>query len=403
MMSSPVNQPVNQIEASSPRQSIRRTRRVLLACDYYIHETHQGIVGYAKQAGWIIDSRVLNHGLLPAEWKADGILTFIGSNDRFGPVLRASKLPMVNMSPWRPELQIPTVVPNNREVGRLACEHLISHGLSHLAMVQFEPGSITGAARREGFEGAARAAGKTFHSLIASPSGSNGLRESLPRIGKAITGLPRPLGIFTEGDMWAVEIIYLCQQIGLKVPEDIAVIGVDNDPLVVDASPVSVSSVDNNLYALGYQAAALLDRLMNGEPPPTQPILVPPIGVAQRSSTSTIAATHDEVVAALKFIEAHFRDPITVADVANDLTISRRRLQDLFLRQVGQTVSEHITRHRLNLAKQMLHETQMKAGAIAERSGFGSHARMAKAFARVLATTPSQFRQDRLGRSVNRQ
>ena len=381
---------------SPPARRPRPTRRVLLACDYYIHEAHRGLVGYAKQAGWIVDARTQENGMLPADWRADGILTFIGSSDRLGPTLRASGLPLVNMSPWRADLKLPTVMLDNREAGRLAGEHLLGCCLKDLAMVQFSPWSLTSAARREGFERVVRSAGRAFHPLvIAGPEGRASREHLLPQLAEAIRRLPKPVGLFTEGDASAVEVIHLCQQVGLAVPEDVAVIGVDNDPLVVDVAPVPVSSVDNNLYGLGYRAAELLQRLMDGEPAPAEPVLVPPIGVAQRTSTSVLAATHDEVAAALAFIHAHFREPITVADVSAELAISRRRLQDLFLRHVGRTLSREITRHRLNLAKQLLHESQLKVAAIAERCGFGSPARMTKVFARVLHTTPAGFRQDR--------
>jgi LacI family transcriptional regulator len=382
-----------------PAASRRRpaARRVLLACDYYIHEAHEGIVGYAKQVGWIVDARTRRAGVLPPNWFADGILTYVDSSDRLGPTLRASGLPIVNMSHWRADLRLPTVALDDRGAGRLAAEHLIGCCLNHLAMVQFAPGSLTSAARREGFEQAAQGAGRTFHPLVmvGGEPMDRASQLHLTELADAIGRLPKPVGILTEGDAWAVEVIHLCQQMGLSVPEEVAVIGVDNDPLVVDVAPVPVSSVDNNMYGLGYRAAELLDQLMDGQPAPAEPVLVPPVGVAQRASTSLLAATHEEVAAALAFIHANFREPITVADVAAELSISRRRLQDLFLRHVNRTISGEITRHRLNLAKQLLHESQLKVGMVAERCGFGSHARMTKVFSRVLGMTPAEFRQDR--------
>jgi LacI family transcriptional regulator len=325
---------------------------VLLAMDYYLHQVHEGVVDYARRAGWILDARPQAHRQLPSNWEADGILTFIGSIDVFGPELRASGLPMVNMSPWGAEFGLPSVQLDNEQAGRLAADHLVSP-----------------------------------HSEDAPPGVLLGwLKEQ-------ISALPRPVGVFTEGDLWAVEMIHICQQLGLRVPDDIAIVGIDNDPLVVDVAPVPVSSVDNNLHGLGMEAAALLDRLLSGEAPPAETIFIQPRGVVQRRSTNTLAVSNEDVAAAITFIHAHFRDPITVADVASESHISRRRLQDLFLEHIGRTISQEIQRARLDLAKRMLHESPMKIGLIAERCGLGSGVQMAKVFSRELKTTPKAYRQ----------
>jgi LacI family transcriptional regulator len=367
---------------------------VLLALDYYIHQVHQGVVDYARQAGWMLDARAQHQRQLPPGWQADGVLTFVGSEDLFGKEIRASGLPIVNMSPWGQKYRVPSVQLDNRKAGALAAEHFIGRGITQLAMVQFSPTSLTSRARREGFESATTSAGRTFHALIGPDEEETGATKGqmLQWLGESLAKLPRPCGVFTEGDLWAVEIIYLCPQLSLRVPEDIAVVGIDNDPMVVDVAPVPVSSVDNNLHGLGLQAAALLDKLMSGERAPVEPILVQPRGVVQRRSTNVIAVSNEDVATAMAFIHSHFREPITVGDVARESNISRRRLQDLFLQHVGRTISEEILRSRLDLAKRLLFESPMKIGQIAERCGLGSGVQMAKVFGRHLKTTPKEFR-----------
>jgi LacI family transcriptional regulator len=366
---------------------------VLLAMDYYLHQVHEGVVDYARRAGWILDARPQAHRQLPSNWEADGILTFIGSIDVFGPELRASGLPMVNMSPWGAEFGLPSVQLDNEQAGRLAADHLIGRGFQHLAMVQFTPYSLSGGARRRGFESAAAVSERRYHPLVSPHSEDAPPGVLLGWLKEQISALPRPVGVFTEGDLWAVEMIHICQQLGLRVPDDIAIVGIDNDPLVVDVAPVPVSSVDNNLHGLGMEAAALLDRLLSGEAPPAETIFIQPRGVVQRRSTNTLAVSNEDVAAAITFIHAHFRDPITVADVASESHISRRRLQDLFLEHIGRTISQEIQRARLDLAKRMLHESPMKIGLIAERCGLGSGVQMAKVFSRELKTTPKAYRQ----------
>jgi LacI family transcriptional regulator len=362
--------------------------------DYYLHQVHEGVVDYARRAGWILDARSQHHMQLPIGWQAEGVLAFIGSSDVFGPELRASGLPIVNMSPWGAKFSIPSVQLDNHGAGQLAAEHLLERGFQHLAMVQFAQFSLTSNARFQGFKSAVLKSGRTFHPMIC-PNGehdSGTPAEMLHWLTEAILRLPRPLGVFTEGDLWAVELIHICQNLGLRIPEDVAVLGVDNDPMVVDVAPVAVSSVDNNLHGLGLQAAELLDKILSGQPPPSEPILVPPRTVVQRQSTNVLAVDNEEVAAAIAFIHARFREPITVADVARESHVSRRRLQDLFFQHVGRTIAQEITRSRLELAKRMLFESPLKIGLIAEQCGLGSGVRLSKVFARELKITPKEYR-----------
>jgi LacI family transcriptional regulator len=367
---------------------------VVLAMDYYLHQVHEGVVDYARRAGWILDARSQHLMQLPPGWQAEGVLAFIGSDDLFGPQLRASGLPIVNMSPWGAKFSIPSVQLDNHAAGQLAAGHLIERGFQHLAMVQFAQYSLTSNARFQGFKSAVLKSGRTFHPMIC-PTGeyeSGTPTEMLKWLSDAILRLPRPLGVFTEGDRWAVELIHICQNLGLRVPEDIAVLGVDNDPMVVDVAPVAISSVDNNLHGLGLQAAELLDKIISGEPPPNEPILIPPRSVVQRQSTNVLAVDNEEVATAIAFIHARFREPITVADVARESHVSRRRLQDLFFQHVGRTIAQEITRSRIDLAKRMLFESPLKIGLIAEQCGLGSGVRLSKVFARELKITPKEYR-----------
>jgi LacI family transcriptional regulator len=381
-------------KSDRPVAAAPRARRVLLAMDYYLHQVHAGVVDYARRAGWILDARAQHLRQLPVGWSADGVLTFIGSNDEFGPALRASKLPMVNMSPWGAKFSIPSVQLDNHQAGQLAADHLMGRGFRQLAMVQFSPTSLTSNARFQGFKSTVLKAGRDFHTLVCPLDEQQGAAptQMIEWSREQIRRLPRPLGVFTEGDLWAVELIHICQQLGLRVPEDVAVIGIDNDPMVVDVAPVAVTSVDNNLHGLGFQAAELLDKILSGNQPPGEPILVAPRGVVQRQSTNVLAVDNEDVASAIAFIQARYREPITVADVARASHISRRRLQDLFFQHVGRTLAEEITRNRMELAKRMLFESPMKISLIAEHCGLGSGVRLSRLFARELKITPKEYR-----------
>jgi LacI family transcriptional regulator len=370
-------------------------RRIILAMDYYIYPVHQGVVDYARRVGWILDATAHQLGELPTGWQADGILTLVGSDDKFGPSVRATGLPIVNMSPFGAEYGMPSVQLDNYKAGQLAAEHLLGRGLKDLTMVQHFPKSLTSDARRRGFEDTVVENGRRFHTLICpyvKDTGPAPMRMA-HRLSERLTQLPKPLGVFTEGDGVAVEVIHVCLKLGLRIPEEVAVLGINNDPLLVDVAPMPVSSVDNNLHGLGLLAAELLDRILKGEKPPDKPILVPPRTVIQRRSTNTVAVADEEVAGALQFIHARFRDPIKVADVVRKSNISRRRLQDLFLKHLGRGIAQEITHCRLDLAKRLLCESAIKISLIARQCGLGSGHRMSKIFARQLHVTPMEYRQ----------
>ncbi len=358
--------------------------------DIQLHQIHQGVVDYAREAGWILDARTHQLRDLANDVADDGILTFISSHDLLGPTLRSLGRPIVNMSPWKPELGLPTVLMDDHAAGVLAAEHLLSRGFQHLTMVQFFPGSPSSSARREGFSSTVQAAGRQF--LPTACKGEMTLARRLALARKELARLPRPLGVFTEGDDWAVELMNICWEDGWAVPDQVAIIGVDNDPMLVDVAPVPLTSVDNNLRGLGYAAAELLDQILSGAPAPKQPVLIPPIGVIQRQSTNALAVDDPDILLAVRYIENHFARPLTIDQVAEQTHLSSRRLQDRFNALLGRTIGDEIQRCRLEQATRLLRETDMKLQAIAERSGFGNAVQMTKVFTRELKTSPARYR-----------
>jgi LacI family transcriptional regulator len=202
-----------------------------------------------------------------------------------------------------------------------------------------------------------------------------------------------PLAVMALNDHVAIEVLEACETAQLRVPERVAVLGVDNDQLVTNLTSVPVSSVDSSRERIGYEAAALLDRLIDGQPKPREPILIPPAGVVTRTSTDILAVPDADVAIAIRYIWAHACEPISVNDVAAETSLSRRRMQDLFLRHVGHTISDEIRRRRVDHAKRLLAETQTKVGLIANQSGFGSAERMSKVFKQVVGLTPHAYRE----------
>jgi LacI family transcriptional regulator len=193
-------------------------------------------------------------------------------------------------------------------------------------------------------------------------------------------------------DLMGQQLLEACQRRQIEVPEEVAVVGADNDePICRIASP-PLSSVIINDHQRGYEAAALLDRMMNGEPPPREPIYVEPAGVRTRASTDFLAIDDPAVTAALRILRENIASPISVDDVVDQVPLSRSVLERRFRRMLGRTMNDEIVRLRINRAIELLTETELELKMVAKRAGFGSQSYMNAVFKSRLGKTPGSFR-----------
>lgn len=202
----------------------------------------------------------------------------------------------------------------------------------------------------------------------------------------------RPVGLMACNDVCGREVLAACAAAGLRVPDDIAVIGVDNDEMICELSSPPLSSLAMDVEPAGYAAAELLDRMMHGAPAVDRTVWVRPTHVVARTSSDVIAQEDGLVAAALRVIRERSREPIGVEDVTRGLQVSRRTLERRFLATVGRTVLEEITRCHIQRAKQLLQETDMPAYRVAAAAGFGSQKAFHRAFEREAGMTPGRFR-----------
>ncbi len=208
----------------------------------------------------------------------------------------------------------------------------------------------------------------------------------------AIRQLPKPVGIFAGTDGSAVHVLRACDAAGVLVPEEAAVLGCDNVPIMCNFAPVPLSSVDTNLDQQGYRAAQLLDRLMDGQPAPLEPILIPPQGVVVRQSTNIMAVPHVQVARALRFIWEHYQEPIQAQDIATAAAMSLGGLEHAFRQHLRRTLVAELTRCRIERAKELLATTHLKAYEVAERCGFNDVAYFSNVMHQHTGLRPSCFR-----------
>ncbi len=383
---------------TAPQKTNEERPCVLLALGWYSHAIHRGIARYARKAGWIIDASMARNGRIPQSRQFDGVISLLNEDATLREFVAGYHKPTVNIGD-RTLPGIPTVNCDDEAIGRMAAEHFITRGFRHAAFF-LHSGTPSALIRMRSFQKTMTAAGASFSRIDASvltpKTGSEyDEHELMHKLGETLMQLPRPLAVFSEYDEIAIEVLYACHKRQIPVPEQVAVLGVDNDPLYCDFAPIPLSSVDNNQEAEGYHAAALLDQLLQDKKVSRRKVKIAPLGVAPRLSTEILAVDHPHVAAALHNIWQNFTKPINAKTVAATVPISYRRLHDAFKDSLGRTLAEEITLKRLEKAQQLLLDTQLRAHEIAEQCGFPSEDRMGRVFRRILNQTPLEFRKAR--------
>jgi LacI family transcriptional regulator len=209
---------------------------------------------------------------------------------------------------------------------------------------------------------------------------------------KWLQSLPKPVAVLACDDDRGREVLEACQDASLAVPEDVAVLGVDNDELLCEISDPPLSSIALDTQRGGYEAAAALDRLMAGQPVSNRRILVEPTRVVSRRSTDVFALQDRPIAMAVRFINDHVRHSIGVIDVMRYVGLSRRTLEVRFRKVMGRSVLEEITRSRLERARHLLLETDLPIQAVAESVGLKDANYLARVFHRETGMSPTAFR-----------
>lgn len=326
------------------------------------------------------------------KWRGDGIIARI-ETDAIARTIRRTKLPVVDVSAARRVTDIPWVETDDAEIAALAAEHLIERGFQHLAYCG-DSGFNWSVWRQQHFTRIVQAAGCECDVHASPPRFSDNYSWNRDKQGLMawLRRLPRPVGIFACYDIKAQQILDLCREMSISVPEEMAVLGVDDDRLLCDLATPPLSSVIPNTHRTGYEAAMLLDQMMSGQHVPAEAHLIKPLGVRTRQSTDILAINDQYVASALRFIRHHACEAINVSDVLREVPLSRRVLESRFRTILGRTPHEEITRLRIERVKQLLSETDLSLSEIAQRAGFEHVEYLSVAFKREVGTTPRAWR-----------
>lgn len=205
--------------------------------------------------------------------------------------------------------------------------------------------------------------------------------------------MPKPAALFAATDDFAARANAFCRAEGIRVPDDVAILGCDNDPASCIPNHPSRSSVDLAPFAIGWRAAETLHGMMLGNPPPGAPVRVPPGPVVTRQSTDILAVEDPLVARAVAFLHANLGEPLQVTDLARAAGLSRRPMEARFRKHPGQTPLEVIKTARLAKARALIAAGDLPMAEISRRTGFASSEQFAKAFKQMHGITPSQYRQ----------
>ncbi len=323
------------------------------------------------------------HSRLPPQpWSGDGIIAYCGMghpNAKMLQFLRKATCPVVETQGTRLVPHAGRVMVSNEQIGRVGAEHLLSLNYKHLAFVTFEENAME-VPRRLSFQRTVEAAGAHFHNL------------AFDNLTSEIRALPRPVGLMATNDLNAINVTLALTDAGWKVPEEYAVLGVDDTEIVCELAPVPLSSVNCNYEQQGYEAAALLSRLMDGEPVPAEPIVIHPKGVTVRRSTDSIALHDIDSARFLRFVRDHYLERHGLRQIAQQLGVSLRKVQTNFQKHMGRSLLDELTLLRVEHSKKLLENRWLKIETVGLESGFSSRFHFIRAFQRVTGQTPKDYR-----------
>lgn len=372
----------------------------------------QGIAQYAKACGpwtFFYEERGFDDPMPKdlARWKPDGIIARISTRG-LARELRRLRVPIVDLYEQYEVDRHPRVLVNRPAVVRLAVDHLRECGLQHFAFVGF-PGATF-----------SEELGRLFAEYVALWGFSAQLYDSSVSRGTARLGtiqaqtlrqaeslatwlvrLPKPVGLLCCNDMRAHQVLAVCREHGIAVPDAVAVIGVDNDEVRCDLATPSLSSVDPNAFRIGYEAAELLNRVVRRQRRSRPTVVVDPLGIVPRGSTDIQAFADPEIAPLIAYIREQACRGLSVDDLLKRFGLSRATMDRWFLGILGRTPHAEIVRVQVQRVRELLATTDLPMKRVARLAGFARVETMYRAFQRATGETPAGYRKSTHRRSTS--
>lgn len=371
-------------------------RRVGIAIDLdWPIPHHQGLVSgalqYGRERGWSCEVDPFIGFPGAGSGAFDGVIARV-TRELASWAARA-RTPVVNVWTNSPVRKLPLVAVDFAAAGRLAAGHLGDRGLRSFGFLGRENDAVA-RLLLDGFRRALSARG--FKVDVLHVPGDAQDVESWIRLQRPlrrwVSSWKPPMGVLASADILARHLCNTCQHAGIRIPDDVAIVGSGNTTLLCDLLEPTISSLEYGYERVGRQAGELLDRLMSGKKASVQPLLLPPSGVVSRRSSDMFAVDDASVAAALRAIWAGSGKPLKVASILQGIPTSRRTLERRFREVLGRTIHEEIRRAHLDRAKRLLVETRESLKIVAARSGFTDPQQFSRVFRSFLGFTPLRYR-----------
>jgi len=380
------------------KAAIRQLPNVALLIEttrHYGREVLRGASDYARLYGpWIfyIPNDMPIRSVPPADlWRGDGVICQPRQNTEFIAQLVELDIPVVSISGPPGTGGLPAVRANQNAVADLAIAHFRDRGFVRFAFCG-TPSEWNWPPIGRNFRRLAEETGCSCEVYVPSHDTGNYTLQTTD-LAVWLQSLRKPVGLLVSNDMRAREVLDACRLASIFVPEEVAVLGVNDDELICELANPPLSSVIHNARRIGYEAAAMLHQLMLGKKTP-QDVEVNPLGVAARQSTDLLAIEDAEVAKAVRFIRQHACEGIRVENVLEEVAMSRRSLEKRFRQAVGRPPHMEIRRVQLERVKQLLIGSDYKLQKIAEVTGFSTAQYLAGIFHRTMKMTPGAWRRN---------
>jgi LacI family transcriptional regulator len=361
----------------------------------------QGIASYVREGhDWSVFVEEVEHQRIPdlKAWDGDGLIVNF-DNPHVVRALRGVDNPIVAVGGgggWHdPADGVPYVATDDETIGRLAAEHLMDCGLRNFAFCGYPKSRTNGwmMNRKRGFTERLAEAGFSCHAFHGRHTTATHWQDVLSELSAWLRKLPLPVGIMGCYDYRARHLLEACKSLGLRVPDDVALIGVDNDIICELADP-PLSSIEQGRFRIGYSAAATLELMMSGRRRVPKRQVIAPVGLVPRQSTDILCVADPALATALRMVREQACQGLQADVVAQRIGLSRNTLDKRCKEHIGRTIDLEIRRVRLDCAKDLLSRTALPLREVARKAGFGSEQYLSSVFSKTVGCRPSQYRID---------
>lgn len=371
----------------------RPPKRVLAYFMWTTSALWHGVRAYAREAGWILVSPSHVHGppKRTGNGDFDGVLLLVGSHELFDTRSFWPKAQIVDLQNTQGITADACLEIDNHQVGRMAVDYLDNLGYRNFLALSLNVKIHTLVRRLGGYDERVRELGLTPNYLdydfwMPAPE------PLLKAVDQSIKEAGLPLAVFSPDDPMADAFMQAVLELGYRIPEDVAILGSNNERGVCDMCRIPLSSIDVDFSRLGYEGARLLDRLMDGDETAPKLLSIPPVRVEKRRSTERMQTRDPIVRAIIEYIGEHFAEKITADDVIQHIHASRSAAFVRFRKVMGRSIGKEIENVRLSHARSLLAETDYKLDVVARLSGYYNTSAFCRAFKTIMGETPSDFR-----------